>query len=75
MVLRVQHVDGEYRVVLSPEAVEALRVQEGSAVEVVPVVNSEHAQDDFRYATVEEGSAAYERTERLHRNTYRELAK
>ncbi len=72
MVMRVQHVDGEYRVVLSAEAMEALHLTDGAEVEVKPVAV---APAQHRYATVEEGIASYLRTEPLHMNTYRELAK
>ena len=72
MVMRVQLVAGEYRVVLPPEAVEALKLTEGSPVEIVPV--AEQACADHRRMTVEEGLAAFRGTELDHRNTYRELA-
>jgi len=68
MVMRVQVVDGEYRVVVPPEAVEA---REGAAVQVVPLAEPEKS----RYVGVEEGMKAYFKTEPLHRNAYRELAK
>jgi len=73
MVMRVQVVDGEYRVVLPAEAVEALKLKDGAAVQVVPVVEPE--KSGHRYMTVEEGLEAFRSTEHLHRNTYRELAK
>ena len=47
-------------------------LREGSVVEVL-AVGPETSGD--RYFTVEEGMAAYFKTEPLHRNTYRELAK
>jgi len=71
MVARVQHVDGEYRVVLTPEQVAALKLSDGAAVVLEPVAEPvEHT-----YVSVEEGLDAFRRTEHLHRNTYRELAK
>ena len=75
--MRVQHVDGEYRVVLTPEAMAALHLSEGAEVEVRTVSNGSGPEPTakHRYATVEEGLAAYRRTEHLHANTYRELAK
>jgi hypothetical protein len=72
MVMRVQHVEGEYRVVLTPEAMEALNLTDGASVEIVPVAA---AQPEHRYMTVEEMLDAYQRTEHLHLDTYRELAK
>jgi len=71
MMMRVQVVNGEYRVVVPPEAVEALGLREGAPVEVVPVPETEKS----RYVGVEEGMKAYFKTEPLHRNSYRELAK
>jgi bifunctional DNA-binding transcriptional regulator/antitoxin component of YhaV-PrlF toxin-antitoxin module len=71
MVMRVQVVDGEYRVVVPPEAVEALGLRDGAPVELVPVPQPEKS----RYVGVEEGMRAYFKTEPLHRNSYRELAR
>ena len=71
MVMRVQVVDGEYRVVLPAEAVEALKLKEGTAVQVVPVAEPEKS----RYVGVDEAMKAYFETEPLHRDSYRELAK
>jgi hypothetical protein len=71
MVLRIQVVDGEYRVVAPPEAVEALKLSEGVEVEVVPVaVGPGHRDMDFA-----EGMAAFGGTLEFHRDVYRELAK
>ena len=72
MVLRVQVVDGEYRVVLPPEAVEALKLTEGLEVKVVPV---RIGSDKPRYISKEEAEESYLRTEPLHHETYTELAK
>ena len=69
--MRVQRVEGEYRVVLTPEAMEALKLKEGAAVRVLPVDEPEQS----RYVGVEEGMKAYFETEPFHRNSYRELAK
>ena len=74
MVIRVQHVEGEYRVVLSPEAMEALHLSEGAEVEVHPVAN-EHEASAVEYASTEEVVAAFWETEPEHRNSYLELAK
>ena len=71
--MRVQHVDGEYRVVLSPEAMEILKLREGAPVDVVPV--AEPVPSEHRYMTVEEAVAAFRKIEPAHRNTFRELAK
>lgn len=71
MVMRVQIVDGEYRVVLPPEAVEALKLSEGTPVRVMPIAETSQP----RYVGVEEGMKVYFETEPFHRNSYRELAK
>ena len=71
--MRIQHVDGEYRIVVPIEAMEAMKLTEGAPVELLPVVDPNRAE--HRYMTVEEGLAAFRRTEPAHRNTYRELAK
>jgi bifunctional DNA-binding transcriptional regulator/antitoxin component of YhaV-PrlF toxin-antitoxin module len=71
MVMRIQIVDGEYRVVVPLEAVEALNLSEGTPVRVVPVAEP----SESRYVGVEEGMKAYFETEPFHRNSYRELAK
>ena len=73
MVLRVQVVEGEYRIVLPPEMVEELKLKDGDPLQVVPM--SEAASTDHRTMTLEEGMAAFHRIEPLHRNTMRELAK
>ena len=76
--MRVQHVDGEYRVVLTPEAMAALHLSEGAEVEVRTVSNGsgpEPTDVRIKYISVQEALDSYERTEPLHRNTYRELAK
>jgi antitoxin component of MazEF toxin-antitoxin module len=78
MVMRVERRGDEYCVVLSQQALEALRLSEGAEVEVRPVKtepNGATPPSEHRYATVEEGLEAFRRTEPLHRNTYRELAK
>ena len=74
MVMRVQQVDGEFRVVLTAEAMASLQLRDGAAVEVQAVEPSNDAPV-HRYVSMEEGLASFERTEPLHRNTYRELAK
>lgn len=71
MVMRVQHVEGEYRIVVPPEAMEALKLTDGAAVAVTPVADLEIS----RYVSFEEGMEAYFATEPMHRNSYRELAK
>jgi len=72
MVMRVQRRGDEYCVVIPQQALEALRLSEGAEVEVRRV---ETPSTEDRYVTLEEGLEAYRRTEHLHRNTYRELAK
>lgn len=71
--MRVQHVEGEYRVVLPPEAVEALHLTDGSVVRVIPV--EPQGVVERRYITKEEAIESYLRTEPQHLETYRELAK
>jgi len=78
MVMRVQRRGDEYCVVFSREVLEALRLTDGAEVEVRPVAtaaNGAQPATEHRYATVEEGLEAFRRTEHLHANTYRELAK
>ena len=78
MTMRVQRMGDEYCVVLSVEEIEALHLSDGAEVEVRPVNSEESATNpamEHRVATVEEGLEAFRRTEPLHRNTYRELAK
>ena len=78
MVMRVQRVDGEYRVVLSAEAMESLRLSEGAEVEVRPVANGAsvpYQPGAIRYLSVEETLEAYRETLPQHREAYRELAK
>ena len=72
MAMRVERRGDEYCVVLSREALQALRLAEGAEVEVRPVGAQE---SDIRYISTEEALKAFDKTEPLHRNTYRELAK
>lgn len=74
MVMRVHVIEGEYRVVVPMDAVEALDLHDGSIVEV-QAVRPDGGRFDHRSATVDEALEAFRRTEHLHRNTYRELAK
>jgi hypothetical protein len=74
MVVRVQHVEGEYRVVLSPEAMEALHLSEGAEVEVRPVAK-EQDSSAVQYASTEEVIAAFLETEPKFHNAYLDLAK
>ncbi len=73
MILRVQLVDGEYRVVLPMDVVHKMHLCEGSAVEIESVEQAHDAQ--HRYMTVEEGMKAYRETLPKHEAAYRELAK
>jgi antitoxin component of MazEF toxin-antitoxin module len=78
MVMRVQRRGDEYCVVISQQALEAMKLVEGAEVELRPVssTNGGTAVETLhRYATVEEGLDAFRRTEHLHRDTYKELAK
>lgn len=74
MVMRVERRGDEYCVVISQQALEALRLSEGAAVEMHPVAEPEKPLA-IRYVSVEEAMESYYRTEPLHENTYRELAK
>jgi antitoxin component of MazEF toxin-antitoxin module len=72
MAMRVERRGDEYCVVLSREALEALRLAEGAEVEVHPVGAQE---SDIRYISTEEALEAYRKTLPQHREAYRELAK
>jgi len=72
MVFRVQVIEGQYVIVIPADAMAAMGLRDGSVVEVLAVGPE---TDGNRYMSVEEGMAAYFKTEPLHRNTYRELAK
>jgi hypothetical protein len=72
MTMRVERMGDQYCVVLSAEALVALRLAEGAEVEVRPV----SAQGSgIRYISTEEALAAYRKTLPQHREAYRELAK
>jgi len=60
-------------VVLTPEALAAMHLADGSQVEVLAVKNTEPAER--RYATNEEVLQAFRETLPLHSEAYRELAK
>lgn len=72
--MRVERRGDVYCVVFSREALAALGLAEGDAVEV-RAVSPAGNEVEIRYATVEECLEAFRRTEPLHRETYRELAK
>ena len=74
MVMRVQRVDGEFRVVLTAEAMAALHLEEGAAVEVRSV-EANGAGPKIEYATVEESLRAFYETLPQHEQAYIELAK
>ena len=71
MVMRVERIGERYGVLLTDEAMETLRLTEGAAVEIRPV----EEQREIVYASVEAATESYLRTEPLHAQTYRELAK
>jgi antitoxin component of MazEF toxin-antitoxin module len=77
MVMRVERRGDEYCVVLSQQALDALHLTEGAAVEVRPVEFNvaTNSGAEHRYISVEEALDAYRRTEPQHRETYRALAK
>jgi antitoxin component of MazEF toxin-antitoxin module len=74
MTMRVQRMGDQYCVVLSAEAVEALRLVEGTEVEVLPLAVQEDSTR-IRYISTEEALEAYRKTLPQHREAYRELAK
>ena len=71
--MRVQLVAGEYRVVLPREAVEELKLKDGDAVEIKPLLQG--APGEHRTMTLEEGMEIFRRIEPKHREAFRELAK
>ncbi len=73
--MRVQHVDGEYRVVLTPEAMEALHLSEGAEVEVRTVAGEPNGSTSIRRMSVEEALENFRETLPQHIEAYRELAK
>ncbi len=73
MVMRVQEVEGEYRVVLTPEAIAAWNLKDGAPVEVLPVKATEAGER--RYAKNDEVLQAFRETLPQHAEAYRELAK
>jgi len=75
MVMRVQEVEGEYRVVLTPEAIAAWNLKDGAPVEVTPVPEAAVAGPVIHYMTNEEALEAYRSTLPQFRAAYEELAK
>jgi bifunctional DNA-binding transcriptional regulator/antitoxin component of YhaV-PrlF toxin-antitoxin module len=73
MILRVQLVEGEFRIVLPMEVVRKLELREGSVVEIESVEQTYRAQQ--RYITREEAMESYRRTLPQHEAAYRELAR
>jgi hypothetical protein len=73
MVMRVQLVAGEYKVVLPPEAVEQLQLKDGDPVEIKAL--PEATRSEHRTMTLEEGMEIFRRIEPQHREAFRELAK
>ncbi|HWB32726.1 MAG TPA: hypothetical protein VG714_06110 [Acidobacteriaceae bacterium] len=72
MVMRVERRGGELVIPVPPEALEQLRLAEGTEVRVEAI---EPDKVSVRYISVDEALAAYRRTEPQHREAYRELAK
>ncbi|SNS32443.1 hypothetical protein SAMN05421770_101501 [Granulicella rosea] len=76
MTFRVQHVDGEYRVVLSAEAMEALHLTDGAQVDIKLVKTAATVSAPvFQYLTNDEALQIFRDTEEQHREAYQELAK
>ena len=72
--MRVQRMGDQYCVVLSAEELAGLNLAEGAEVEVRPV-GTGATEAGYRYASVEESLEAFRKTEPLHRETYKALAK
>jgi hypothetical protein len=75
MVMRVQHVDGEYRVVLSEEAMAALHLTEGAEVELRPIESGPNGSGSILYMSTNEALQGFRETLPQHIAAYRELAK
>jgi antitoxin component of MazEF toxin-antitoxin module len=75
MVMRVERRGDEYCVVLSQQALDALQLTEGAAVEVRPVEANGARPTETRYVSVDEALEAYRETLPQHREAYIELAK
>jgi bifunctional DNA-binding transcriptional regulator/antitoxin component of YhaV-PrlF toxin-antitoxin module len=73
MVMRVQLVEGEYRVVLPLHALEAMNLKEGDPVDRQRVETDSLAE--HRTLSLEEGMAAYCSFELDNRQVFLELAK
>ena len=81
MSLHIQHVEGEYRVVMTREEFEALQIPDGAAVRIV--VEEDQTGENgatpqrrgVQYASLDEVMEAHRATEPMFENAYRELAK
>ena len=74
MVVRVHRTGNEFSFVLPPQAVEDLRLVDGSAIEIQPAAE-DTAPASVRYASVEEALEAHRKLEPKYAPAYRELAK
>lgn len=72
MVVRVHKTGDEFTFVLPPQAVEELRLVDGSEIDIRPAEGSAEA---IRYATVDEALEAHRKLEPQFAAAYRELAK
>ena len=76
MVARLEKTQQGFAIPLTAEMVEALRLTEGSPVEVSPVAEpAEEPRPQIRYLSVEETMKIHREMEPLHAAAYRELAK
>jgi antitoxin component of MazEF toxin-antitoxin module len=75
MVLRIQRIGDGLGVMIPPDVVEDLDLREGATLTLAAEENGEAAALKSKYVTAEEAVASYLRTEPLHADTYRELAK
>ena len=69
MVARLEKMQSGYAIFLTEGAVRVLQLQEGAAVEVLPIT------PDVRYASTEEALRAFEESLKHHDAAYRALAK
>ncbi len=73
MTFQIQHTEGEYKVVLTAQQMEALHLTEGAEVDIVP--HTDGKSPEHRYLSIEEGTAIYREIEPVYRETFLTLAK
>ena len=77
MTFQIQQVQGEYKIVLTAEQMEALHLAAGAEVDLIPHTNGKFGNEkaDHGYISVEKGLAAFREVEPAYRETFLELAK